>query len=349
MRFGCKDFSLTDRPRPLVIAEIGVNHNGDPDLARRMVDAAVAAGADIVKFQAFRSAREISCHAACAPYQRQGERPAANQLELCRALELSPEVLAGLLDYCDARGVPSLVAAFESASLDFLTRDLGLATVKIPSGEVTNLPLLAQAGASGAAVILSTGASLLWEVGRAVDVLRRAGCPEILLLHCVSEYPVPPGQLNLRAMATMAQAFKVPVGFSDHSLGTAAAIAASALGAVAVEKHFTLDRGLPGPDHQASIEPDELAALVAGVRLAALALGDGIKAPQACERDNLPLIRKGLVAGAPLAAGTVLAPGHLEVKRPAVGVEPGDLDKVVGRRLGRSLAADEPLRWSDLA
>ena len=184
MRFGCADFALAPGERPLVIAEVGVNHNGDPARAMAMVDAAAAAGADIVKFQAFRSAREISRHAALAPYQRKGE-DAAGQLELCSALELSPQTLTTLRGYCDSRGVPSLFAAFESESLDFLVRGLGLATVKIPSGEVTNMPLLRQAGRSGASVILSTGASELAEVAEAVKILRHAGCRELMPKACL--------------------------------------------------------------------------------------------------------------------------------------------------------------------
>lgn len=363
MRFGCRDFDLGAGAKPLVIAEVGVNHNGDMARARAMVDAAMAAGADVVKFQAFRSAREISRHAPLAEYQKGGEgapdqgdqggnQPGdqpCNQLDLCSALELSPEALTQLRDYCDRRGAPSLFAAFEWESLDFLVRDLGLATVKIPSGEVTNLPLLRQAGRAGVSVILSTGASDLDEVGLAVETLRQAGCRELMLFHCVSEYPAPPEQVNLRAMRAMAEAFGVPVGFSDHTEGVAAAIAAAALGAAAIEKHFTLDRSLPGPDHQASIEPHELAQLAQGARLAWLALGDGKKVPQPCERANRPLIRKSLVAGRDLPAGTVLALADLEVKRPEAGIAPARLDEVLGRKLARALAEDEPLNWDDLA
>lgn len=367
MRFGCRDFALGAGNRPLVIAEVGVNHNGDLDRARAMVDAAMDAGADVVKFQAFRSAREISRHAPLAEYQKGGEcapdrgsqpgnqpdnqpgNQPGNQLDLCSALELSPEALTMLRDYCDRRGAPSLFAAFEWESLDFLVQGLGLATVKIPSGEVTNLPLLRQAGRSGVSVILSTGASDLDEVGLAVETLRQAGCRELMLFHCVSEYPAPPEQVNLRAMHAMATAFGVPVGFSDHTEGVAAAIAASALGAAAIEKHFTLDRTLPGPDHQASIEPQELALLARGARLAWLALGDGKKVPQPCELANRPLIRKGLVAARNLPAGTLLALADLEIKRPEAGIAPARLEEVLGRRLARALAEDEPLNWDDLA
>ena len=348
MRFGCKDFSLEDRPWPLVIAEVGVNHNGDPATARAMVDAARAAGADVVKFQSFRSAKEISRHASLAQYQKACAAD-GGQLELCSALELSPETLRGLCAYCNSIDMPYLIAAFESDSLHFLVSDLGLDTVKIPSGEVTNLPLLREAGQTGASIILSTGASTLWEVGCAVEVLQQSGCQDIMLFHCVSEYPAPPDQVNLRAMSAMAHAFGLPVGFSDHTIGTAAAVAAAALGAAAVEKHFTLGRNQTGPDHKASIEPHELAELVQGVRLAGMALGNGRKEPQPCEQANRDLIRKSLVAGRSLAAGETLEASMIEIKRPAAGIAPGDLDKVVGRSLRRAVEADAPLAWDDLA
>jgi len=349
MNFGCKDFFLLDRLYPLVIAEIGVNHNGDPELAMKMADTAIAAGANIVKFQAFRSSKEISRHADCARYQCSNLENQCGQLELCSSLELSFENLRQLKNYCHKKKFPCLFAAFETDSLHFLVQDLGVKTIKIPSGEVTNHPLLKDVGQTGVAVILSTGASTLWEVGQAIDTLINSGCPDLLLFHCVSEYPTPPDQVNLHAMKTMAQAFNLPVGFSDHTTGPAAAIAAAALGAVAIEKHFTLDCNLPGPDHKASIEPGELSCLVQDVRRAGMALGDGVKRPQPCEEPNRPLIRKGLVAASDLKAGTRLELSMIEVKRPEVGIQPADLEKILGRTILRAIDMDEPIRWNDLS
>jgi sialic acid synthase SpsE len=221
--------------------------------------------------------------------------------------------------------------------------------MKVASSEVTNLPFLRYIGSKKRGVILSTGASTLVEVGSAVEALLGAGCPELILLHCVSSYPAPHDQVNLRAMATLRRAFGLPVGFSDHTTGIEVPIAAAALGAVAIEKHFTLDRNMPGPDHRASVEPDELAALVRGVRSANVALGSEAKRPAACELANLPLIRKSLVAARPLRRGTALERGMIEIKRPQGGIEPGDLDKVLGLRLTRDLEEDAPITWSDLA
>lgn len=341
------DFSRVDRT--VVIAEVGVNHNGDPALARRMVDVAREAGADVVKFQAFKSEKEISRYAPKALYQEENTGPEGGQLELCKALELSGEALRSLKDYCAELRMPFLCTAFDFDSVDLLCGELKVAAIKIGSAEVTNLPFLEYIGTRRVAAILSTGASTLAEVGAAVQALRAGGCRELALLHCVSSYPAPAEQVNLRAMATLRQAFGVPVGFSDHTPGYAVAIAAAALGACAVEKHFTTDRNLPGPDHLASVEPHELKALVAGVRIANRALGDGVKAPAACELPNLPLIRKSLVAARDLPAGTKLARDMIEIKRPQGGIEPADLGRLLGRRLKAAVREDMPIRWDDLA
>lgn len=348
MRFGCKNYVLGPESPCLVIAEIGVNHNNDMELARRMVDAAMAAGAHVVKFQAFRTEMEISRHAAKADYQKTGDNDQTGQLELCKSLELSHENLRMLFAYCNARAMPMLCAAFDDVSLDFLLHDAKLKTIKIASSEVTNLPFLRRIAAAGVDVILSTGASALAEVALAVDALRRGGCGELMVFHCVSEYPAPVDQVNLRAMLTMRDAFQCAVGFSDHTLGTEVATAAAALGAAAVEKHFTLDRTLPGPDHKASIEPDELAALVRATGMARACLGDGRKIPAPCEEGNRLLIRKGLVAARDLPAETILRPEMLLAKRPATGIAPDDAGKVTGLALRRAVSADEPITWNML-
>lgn len=349
MHFESADFDFSTADRTLVIAEVGVNHNGDPVLARRMVDVAREAGADIVKFQAFNSEKEISRYAGKAKYQIENTGEEGGQLELCKALELSGETLLSLRDYCASLGQPFLCTAFDFDSVDLLADTLKVSAIKIGSAEVTNLPMLEYIGAKKLAAILSTGASTLADVGLAIEALRRGGCPELVLLHCVTSYPAPGSEANLRAMHTMRQAFGLPVGFSDHTAGIECAIAAAALGACAIEKHFTTDRALPGPDHLASVEPHELRALIAGVRLANASLGNGIKIPAACEAANQPLVRKSLVATRDLAAGTRITRDMIEIKRPLAGIAPGDLPHVLGRTLARAVGEDMPIAWDDLA
>ena len=349
MHFQSADFDFARADGTVVIAEAGVNHNGDPALARRMVDVARAAGADVVKFQVFKAEREISRYAPMAAYQERNTGAEGGQLELCRALELSAAAVRSLRDYCVEVRMPFLCTAFDFDSVDLLCSELGLTALKIGSSEVTNLPFLEYIGSRKVAAILSTGASTLAEVGAAVHALREAGCPELVLLHCVSSYPAPVAEANLRAMATLRREFGVPVGYSDHTPGIAAAIAAAALGACAVEKHFTTDRNLPGPDHLASVEPHELASLVEGVRVANGALGSGLKVPAPCELANLPLIRKSLVAARDLPAGAELTRDMIEIKRPQGGIEPADLRLLLGRRLRTAVREDMPIRWDDLA
>lgn len=349
MHFESADFDFSIPDRTLVIAEVGVNHNGDPALARRMVDVAREAGADIVKFQAFNSEKEISRYAGKAAYQIENTGDDGGQLELCKALELSAQALLELKAYCASLRQPFLCTAFDFDSVDLLADTLKVRSIKIGSAEVTNLPMLEYIGSKRMAAILSTGASTLAEVGAAIDALRRGGCPELVVLHCVTSYPAPVGEANLRAMHTLRQAFGLPVGFSDHTAGIECALAAAALGACAIEKHFTTDRSLPGPDHLASVEPDELKTMVAGVRRVNSALGNGIKAPAACELANRPLVRKSLVATRDLAAGTRITRDMIEIKRPLTGIEPADLAKVLGRTLARPVGDDMPITWDDLA
>jgi sialic acid synthase SpsE len=349
MLFESASFDFRQPDRTLVIAEVGVNHNGDPELAKRMIEVARTAGADIVKFQAFNSEKEISRYAGKAKYQADNTGDAGGQLELCKALELSGAVLAELKACCGRLRLPFLCTAFDFDSVDLLADTLKVSAIKIGSAEVTNLPMLEYIGAKKLGAILSTGASTLAEVGEAIDALRRGGCPELVLLHCVTSYPAPAREANLRAMQAMRSAFGLPVGFSDHTEGIACGIAAAALGACAIEKHFTLDRNLPGPDHRASVEPDELAALVAGVRAANSALGNGVKQPAPCEEANLPLIRKSLVAASDLAPGTRLERGMIEIKRPLGGIAPGQLEQILGRSLRHGVGADMPITWDDLA
>lgn len=328
-----------------VIAEAGVNHNGDLGLARGLVDAAAEAGADAVKFQTFRADAVASPSAPRAGYQATGADE--SQLELLRRLELRPDAHAELKGRAEERGLVFLSTPFDVASVELLDR-LGVAAFKVGSGDVTNLALLADVGRRGRPVILSTGTADLEEAAQAVETLRRAGAGDVVVLHCVSAYPAPADEANLRAMQTLRERLSVPVGFSDHSEGDEIALAAVALGACVLEKHLTLDRSLPGPDHRASLEPGELATLVRRVRRVEAALGDGVKRPREAERGNAEVVRRSLAAARDLAAGTVLDETMLEALRPGTGLAPGRIGEVVGRRLRRARARGELLDLADL-
>ncbi|HME44444.1 MAG TPA: N-acetylneuraminate synthase [Syntrophorhabdales bacterium] len=348
MNFDSRDFSFRDVDKTVVIAEVGVNHNGDVQIAKKMIEAAAKAGAEIVKFQAFRSEKEISRFAAKTPYQRETTTDKGSQLEMCKALELKASDLVELKNYCGKLNVPFLCAAFDFDSVDLLVDQLKVETIKVASSEVTNIPFLHYIGSKKKGVILSTGASTLPEVGLAIEALQQSGCPELVLFHCVSSYPAPHAEVNLRCMTTLKNSFGLPVGFSDHTIGTASAIAAAALGACAIEKHFTLDRTMVGPDHRASVEPHELAEMVSSIKIANLSLGSPFKQPAPCELQNLALIRKSLVAARNLRKGVKLTRDMIEIKRPRGGIEPSDLDKVLGRTLNKDIDEDMFLTWKDL-
>lgn len=328
--------------RTLVIAEAGVNHNGDLKLANQLVDAAFAAGADVVKFQTFQGTQLATEQAEQAAYQHQALGQSQGQLAMLQQLELKPEQHGELINYCQQRGIEFLSTAFDSPSIELLA-SLNLKRWKIPSGEITNLPYLRQIGAQGQPVILSTGMANLGEIEAALAVLEGAGTPrsQITVLHCTTEYPAPPEEVNLRAMQTIAQAFDVAVGYSDHTAGITVPIAAVAMGATVIEKHLTLDRNLPGPDHKASLEPDDFAAMVRGIRTIEQALGDGIKRPTASEQANLPVVRKSLVAARPIRAGELFSEANLTAKRPGTGISPMQWDAWIGRPATRDFAADE--------
>lgn len=322
----------------LVIAEAGVNHNGSLELALRLVQAAAAAGAEAVKFQTFRAQEVATAAAPKAQYQLARTEPGQSQLEMLERLELSRDDHLALMARCRELGLMFLSTPFDARSVDLLD-SLGLPAFKVPSGEITNLPLLAHIAAKGRPVILSTGMSSLEEVRRAVTILQEGGARGIALLHCVSNYPAQPQDVNLRAMATMAQAFGLPVGYSDHTLGIEVALAAVALGACIVEKHFTLDRNLPGPDHAASAEPEELKALGRGVRMVEAALGHGRKEPAASEADTRRVARRSLVAAVDIPAGAAIAPTMIAIKRPGSGLAPERLPEVLGRRARAAIAS----------
>lgn len=348
-----RPFSIGNRSvgggaRCFIIAEAGVNHNGDERLAMELVAAAAAAGADAVKFQTFRTSALVTAAARQCAYQTANTGRDGAQEAMLRALELDDAVFARLQAEAARLGLAFLSTPFDWGSAEMLHR-LGVDAFKLGSGELTNLPYLARLAALGRPLIISTGMSTLDEVEDAAACVRAAGDPPVAWLHCVSSYPAPEAQSNLRAMHSLRTALGGPVGMSDHSPGSAVSIAAVALGAQLLEKHLTLDRRLPGPDHAASVEPAELAELVRQVRLAESALGDGIKRPMPSELDTAAQARRSLVAARDLVAGTILCESDLAAKRPAGGLPPGRLGEMVGRRLLRDLPADGVLRMEDVA
>jgi len=335
-------------PNVFIIAEAGVNHNGSLELALRLVDAAKAGGADAVKFQTFQADLLATRSAHNAPYQERTTADVESQFEMLQRLQLDAAAHRHLIDHCRQVGIQFLSSPFDAQSADLLaTMDLPL--YKVPSGEITNLPFLEHLARKGRPLILSTGMSTLGEVEEAVHVLQDAGATQLTLLHCVTEYPAPYAEVNLRAMQTLKLAFGLPVGYSDHTLGIEIAVAAVALGAEVIEKHFTLDRSLPGPDHSASLEPDELREMVAAIRHVEAALGTGIKTPAPCELPNLPVARKSVVAARSLPTGHLLVTGDLDIKRPGNGLAPKLLPTLIGRTLRTGVAKDELIHWNHLA
>jgi len=313
-----------------VIAEAGVNHNGDAKMAHRLVDVAADAGADAVKFQTFKAERLVTASAPKAEYQKKATGAGESQLEMLKRLELPVALHRELIEHCRQRNLQFLSTPFEEESADALI-GLGLQLLKIPSGEITNLPFLEHVSKAGIPVILSTGMASLGEVERATEIFSEAGNRNVVLLHCVSSYPAAPADCNLRAMRTLEVAFGLPVGFSDHTLGIEVALGAVALGASVIEKHFTLDRNLPGPDHQASLEPDGLKALVRGIRLIESALGDGRKARAASEQNTAAVARKSIVANHDIPAGKHIDRQMIALRRPGTGLPSNMLPFVLGK------------------
>ena len=313
-----------------IITEAGVNHNGSLEMARRLVEAAVQAGADAVKFQTFDAGRLVTAQAPKAEYQKETTDATESQYDMLRKLELSPEMHRDLMGLCKERGILFMSSPFDEESADLL-EELGVAVYKVPSGEITNLPYLTHVAAKGKPMVVSTGMSYLKEVEAAVDAIMDAGDPGIALLHCVSNYPAAPQDANLTAMGTMVEAFGVPVGYSDHTPGIEVSLAAVALGACVIEKHLTMDRNLPGPDHLASLEPPEFSALVRGIRVVEAALGDGRKEPASSEAGTAAVARKSLVAARDIPAGTTLSQELIAVKRPGTGLPPARRQDLIGR------------------
>ena len=326
-----------------IIAEAGVNHNGSLELAKKMALTAKECGADAVKYQTAVPELVVSRFAPKAEYQKKQTGETENQLEMVRRLHFDFEGHRQLKEYCDSIGIQYLSAPFDIPSVKFLA-SLNLPLMKIPSGEITNLPYLEAVATTKMPVILSTGMSTLSEIEDAVSVLENGGCPDITLLHCNTEYPTPYEDANLTAMLDMEEQFGLKVGLSDHTRGWECDVAAAVLGAAVIEKHFTLDKNMEGPDHKASLEPAELAAMVTAVRNVEKALGSGHKAVSASEAKNKPVARKSIVAARPIQKGEVFTEENLTTKRPGDGISPMKWHQVLGKRAVRDFAQDEQIQ-----
>ena len=325
-----------------IIAEAGVNHNGSTELAKKLIDVAAEAGADAVKFQTFKADRLVSRRAQKADYQKQTTSVDETQYEMIKNLELDENAHRILISYCKEKKIMFLSTPFDHDSIDLLN-SFQIAIFKIPSGEITNLPYLRHIGSLGKEVILSTGMANLSEVQDTLEVLIKAGTSKekITVLHATTQYPCPIGEVNLRAMQTIKAAFGVKVGYSDHTQGIEVPIAAVAMGACVIEKHFTLDRTMEGPDHKASLEPDELKAMVQAIRYIEQALGDGVKRPSESEQKNISVARKSILASRSIKIGETFSDDNLVVKRPGNGISPMRWDEIIGHKAIRNFSADE--------
>jgi N,N'-diacetyllegionaminate synthase len=328
--------------KTFIIAEAGVNHNGSVEIAKKMIEVAKECGADAIKFQTFKAEKVISKYAPKAEYQKQATGEIDSQLEIVKNLELSFDDFIVLKEYCDKLNIMFLSTPFDFESIDFLD-DLGLEIFKIPSGEITNLPYLEKIGKLGKKIILSTGMADLGEIEDALDILIFSGTKKenITVLHCNTEYPTPYEDVNLLAMLTIKEAFKVKVGYSDHTLGIEVPIAAVALGASVIEKHFTLDKKMEGPDHKASLEPHELKAMIDAIRNIEKSLGDGIKKPSKSELKNKDIARKSIVAKREIKKGEIFTEDNITVKRPGNGISPMRWYEVLGKVASRDYKEDE--------
>ena len=331
--------------RIFIIAEAGVNHNGSLELAKKLIDIASEAGADAVKFQSFKTELLVTRDAQKADYQLKNTDNGQNQFEMLKKLELNEDAHRELISHAAGKGIIFMSTPFDHESIDLLNR-LGLQIFKIGSGDLTNVPYLRRIGELKKIVILSTGMATIDEVGQALDVLVRAGTPKsnITLLQATTDYPTKFSDVNLLAMKAMAETYSTRVGYSDHTEGIEVPIAAAALGARVIEKHFTIDRNMEGPDHKASLEPEELKAMVRAVRNIEKALGDGEKKPSENEKKNMAAARKSIVAGDDIKEGEIFTTLNLAVKRPGTGLSPLQWDKMIGRRAGRDYKKDDFIR-----
>ncbi len=326
--------------KTFIIAEAGVNHNGSFELAKQLVDKAAWAGADCIKFQTFNSKNLVSKNAQKAEYQKKTTDSSESQLDMLKKLELSKEQFVELRDYCNQKGIMFLSTPFDLESIDFLA-SIGVKTWKIPSGEITNYPFLRAIGKRKESVIMSTGMCTLVEVRNAISVLREFGTDDITLLHCTTEYPAPYDSVNLKAMLTLQKEFGYRVGYSDHTNGIEIPVAAVAMGACVIEKHFTLDKNMEGPDHKASLEPEGLKQMVGSIRNVEVALGDGVKQPSEAEKKNIAIARKSIVAACDIKKGEKFTENNLTAKRPGNGISPMRWNEVVGKIAIRNFCADE--------
>jgi N,N'-diacetyllegionaminate synthase len=326
----------------MIIAEAGVNHNGDMNLAKKLIDVAAESGADYVKFQTFSANRLVTKNVHKADYQKQDDSESESQYSMLRVLELSPESHQELFKYSEFRKIKIFSTGFDIGSIDMLA-NLGQDVFKVPSGEITNLPLLRHIGQLGKRTILSTGMSTMKEIESAVEVLLEAGTEksQLTLLQCTTAYPLPMADVNLNAMISIKDAFDIEVGYSDHTIGTEASIAAVALGATVIEKHFTLSRNLLGPDHKASLEPPELLSMIKAIRNIELALGDGVKRVMQSESKNREIARQSIVAGLDIPKGDVFTSQNLTTKRAGLGLSPMKWDEIMGSKAKRDYLADD--------
>ena len=328
--------------KTMVISEAGVNHNGDLGLAKKLIEVAAKSGADYVKFQTFNAERLVTKKARKARYQMRNSNSSESQFEMLKRLELSETMHRELIEESGVQGIGFISTAFDIESANMLLL-LGQDIFKIPSGEITNLPYLRHIGSFGKKIILSTGMSNLQEVSDALKILEASGTPksQITVLHCASAYPAPVSEVNLLAMQTIKENLDVAVGYSDHTLGIEVSIAAVALGATMIEKHFTLDRNLPGPDHLASLEPDELKSMVSQIRNIEMALGVGVKRAMPSELENLSLVRRSIVANSSIRKGEIFSELNLAAKRPGTGISPMHWDRIIGSQATRDFHEDE--------
>jgi N,N'-diacetyllegionaminate synthase len=331
-----------------IIAEAGVNHNGSLAIAKRLVEVAKACGADAVKFQTFKTEKLVTQGAEKAEYQKLTGSGQDSQYHMLKRLELKVEEFKILVEYCRQLGIDFLSSPFDEESADLL-ESLGMKAFKIPSGEITNIPFLEHIARKGKPVILSTGMSTLGEVEEAVGIFRNSNSSSLILLHCVTEYPAPYGEINLKAMFTLRAAFGVEVGYSDHTPGIELPPAAVALGATLIEKHFTLDTGMEGPDHKASLNPEDFGLMVRAIRNVEQSLGDGIKRPAPCELKNRDVARKSVVAATRIEKGQPISMNILTVKRPGYGIQPKDIRKIIGLKARKTIERDEVLQWDSLS
>jgi N-acetylneuraminate synthase len=335
-----------DTSKVFIIAEAGVNHNGSLDLAYQLIDVAKDAGADAVKFQTFKAENVVSKLADKAEYQKKTTGSDKSQLEMIKKLEISFDDFVKLKKYCDKKEIMFLSTPFDHQSIDFLYDLIDI--YKIPSGEIINYPYLKHIAAKNKPIIMSTGMANLGEIEEAINTIRSVNSKaKISLLHCTTNYPTPYEEVNLKAMQTLVAAFKLPVGYSDHTMGIEVPVAAVAMGAKIIEKHFALDKKLPGPDHKASLEPDELKEMVKAIRNIEMALGDGIKKLNKSEIEIMKVARRSLIATRDIISGEIIKDSDITIKRPGVGIPPKFKEIVIGMKLVNNIKQDEPFRWEN--